>query len=285
MRKIGKTSLETKVRENHSKQISGRMGSQTQVLWLLVQPGSLIWGASPRQRRQSLGLWECTVRLQTRFWLLVEFFVASGCCVYASNCRVYHCQPLCLPPPAVIRSSQLLCHHLQPGHFVLRGGQTQKQINNQHTPPPSCPGLWGKKASQSSQSGLLLPYQKPHIPFPLEGAISPKQSQPGSGIGTLQNTLNSEAEWGYLPPLPCQKWANSFPKGQWGSFLQQVPIFCFTPLASPKAGFPYLQALLCQWLVLQNQWIYQSLSQVLDCSRDKTVLVTKIGQDPPLFWG
>lgn len=122
------------------------------------------------------------------------------------------CQPLYLPPPAVIRSSQLLCHLLQPSHFVLRGGQSQKQINNQHTPPPSWPGLWGKEASQSSGSGLLLPYQKTCILFPLEGALSPKQSQPCTGVGILKRSLNRETGPGYLPSVFSEERANSFLK-------------------------------------------------------------------------
>lgn len=100
--------------------------------------------------------------------------VASGCGVCRLQLFCLGRQPLYLPPPAVIRSSQLLCHLLQPSHFVLRGGQTQKQINNQHTPPPSWPGLWGKEASQSSGSGLLLPYQKNMHPVSSRGSTFSK---------------------------------------------------------------------------------------------------------------
>lgn len=202
--------------------------------------------------------------------------VASGCGVCRLQVFCLGRQPLYLPPPAVIQSSQLLCHLLQPSHFVLRGGQSQKQINNQHTPPPSWPGLRGKEASQSSGSGLLLPYQKTCILFPLEGALSPKQSQPCTGVGILKSSLNRDRT---QLPTTGLLWGVSqfFPKAKALRTVMFIPpqipclsVFDFTLSAPPRAGFPNLQALLCQPLMCQNEWIYQCLSQVNDCSRDKT---------------
>ena len=137
--------------------------------------GPLYRGSQLRQRRQSLELLEHSVKAADSrgtgdFWLLA----GPLCCDCRLQLYACRCQPLYLPPPAVICCSQLLCYLPQPGSFVLHGSESQKPISNRLHSTPIAGGTPGKAAGPSSWNGLC-PYLK-HTSLSSRGRCFPQNS-------------------------------------------------------------------------------------------------------------
>lgn len=154
--------------------------------------GSLNRGASTRQRRQSLGLWESRLRLRTRFWLLVKFFVASGCCIY----RLWL---LCLPLPALVFATSS-CY---PKFPAVMPPPTARPLCSQGWPDSET-----DKQSAHSTPKLAWPLGKESQPkfWKWFVAALPKATHPFSSRGRNFSKTVPAAHWGRRSTEQLEQW-------------------------------------------------------------------------------